>query len=205
MIIDISPTISEKTAVWPGDVKFSRTIQCSINSGANIDLSSMNTTLHIGSHVDAPSHYAKNSTTVDKLALDPYIGPCQVIRLKPSKERLIQVHEIEAKIQAKRVLIYTGSFPSHNNFNEDFRAFSPETIDYLADRGVMLIGIDTPSFDLFESKDLASHKKLWERKVCNLEGIILKDVDEGLYELIALPLKIEDADASPVRAILRSL
>ena len=79
MIIDISPTISEKLAVWPGDIPFTRSEMCSLAKGDNIDLSSMNTTLHLGAHVDAPSHYKKDAASIDQLELDAYLGPCQVI------------------------------------------------------------------------------------------------------------------------------
>ena len=205
MLIDISPVISEDTAVWPGDVKFSRSIQCSINDGANIDLSSMNTTLHIGAHVDAPSHYKKDEKSIDEVNLEAYVGPCQVIKLEKKQDRLITVEEVKGKITEKRVLFATSSFPDPNFFNEDFRSFSPELIEYLADEGVLLVGIDTPSFDLFESKELSSHKTLSKRGLLNLEGLVLSHVEEGRYELIALPLKIKNADASPVRAVLRRI
>ena len=112
--------------------------------------------------------------------------------------------EFEDKISESRVLFYTASFPDPKHFNTDFRSFSPEAIELLAKKKVKLIGIDTPSFDLFESKDLASHKKLSEHGIRNLEGLVLEGLEEAVYELIALPLKIKGADASPVRAILRS-
>ena len=204
MIIDISPTISEKLAVWPGDIPFTRSEMCSLAKGDNIDLSSMNTTLHLGAHVDAPSHYKKDAASIDQLELDAYLGPCQVIRLDPKKDRLIQPEEFISKVAERRVLFHTGSFPDPNDFNEDFRSFAPESIEALAQKNVLLIGIDTPSFDLFESKTLCSHNKLYEHNIKNIEGLVLDGVSEGRYELIALPLKIKDADASPVRAILRS-
>ena len=204
MLIDISPLISEEIAVWPGDVAFSRSEMCSIKQGDNIDLSSMTTTLHLGAHVDAPSHYKKDEESIDELNLDPYIGHCQLIKLEKKNARLIEAAEFEGKIRESRILFYTGSYPNPKNFNTDFRSFSPEAIEALAKKNVKLIGIDTPSFDLFESKDLASHKKLSEHGIRNLEGLVLEGVKEGRYELIALPLKIKGGDASPVRAILRS-
>ena len=204
MLIDISPLISEEIAVWPGDVAFSRSEMCSIKEGDNIDLSSMTTTLHLGAHVDAPSHYKKDEESIDELSLDPYIGPCQLIKLEKKDARLIEAAEFEGKIRESRILFYTGSYPNPKNFNTDFRSFSPEAIEALAQKNVKLIGIDTPSFDLFESKELASHKKLSEHGIRNLEGLVLEGIKEGTYELIALPLKIKGGDASPVRAILRS-
>src|SRR5262249_24056178 len=107
------------------------------------------------------------------------------------------------RIQAARVLIATDTFPDWQRFNAGFAALSPELVDHLHERGVVLIGIDTPSVDLFDSKDLPSHHKFLHHDMAILEGLVLKDVPDGLYELIALPLRLEGFDASPVRAILR--
>ena len=107
-------------------------------------------------------------------------------------------------IKAERVLIGTGTYPDANNFNEDFAALSPALVDQLQDEGVILVGIDTPSVDLFTSKDLPAHKRFLENEIAILEGIVLKDVPDGIYELVALPLKLIGFDASPVRSILRT-
>jgi len=100
------------------------------------------------------------------------------------------------------VLFKTGSFPNPDDFNEDFNALSPELIAELARRGVVLAGIDTPSIDLFHDKVLATHEAIARHGVMNLEGLVLKDVEPGVYQLIALPLKLVGADAAPVRAVL---
>ena len=99
----------------------------------------------------------------------------------------------------------TSTFPDPKSFNEDFAAFSPKLIEFLAKQDVKLIGIDTPSFDLFNSKDLESHQQLMKYSIRNLEGLILKGVEQGPWELIALPLKLAGFDASPVRAVLRKV
>lgn len=200
-IWDISPLITPQIAVFPGDVAYQRNVSMQIPE-QNLTLSSITTTLHLGAHVDSASHYHKEGQGVDRRALERYLGPCQVIYVSlPRGARILPEH-IKEEIQAPRVLFHTGSFPDPNHWNNDFNALSPELIEYLADRRVFTVGIDTPSVDPSDSKALESHQALYRRDVAVLEGIILNQVSPGLYTLIALPLNLKDADASPVRAIL---
>jgi arylformamidase len=113
--------------------------------------------------------------------------------------------ELPGTILAPRVLLATGTYPDPSFFNEDFAALSPELIDALAGKGVRLVGVDTPSVDRFSSKDLPSHLACLRHDIAILEGIVLREVPEGVYELVALPLKLSGFDASPVRAVLREL
>ena len=201
-IIDISPVISPRTAVWPGDVSFSQRYLCRIDEGANLDLSSINTTVHLGAHADAPSHYVGGGQGIAVRPLSMYLGPCQVVSVDvPRGQRILPAH-VTADITAPRVLFHTGTFPDPDDFNEDFVALSPELVGWLAERGVILVGIDTPSIDPFSSKALESHQAVAARDMAVLEGVILGHVADGHYTLIALPLRIEGADASPVRAVL---
>jgi arylformamidase len=108
-------------------------------------------------------------------------------------------------VMAERVLIATGTYPDPTHFNEDFAALSPEIVEHLHSEGVRLVGIDTPSVDLFESKDLPVHQACLRCDMAILEGLFLRDVPEGTYELISLPLRLVGFDASPVRAILRTI
>jgi arylformamidase len=204
-IIDISTPIEEQTAVWPGDVSFRRKISLSMEAGDHIGLSSFESTVHIGAHSDAPSHIVHGGASMERVSLDAYIGECLVLEVR-TKGLITVADVLQAKIEhwPERVLFKTGSFPDWKQFNEDFAAFSPEVIEDLADKGVRLIGIDTPSIDPFESKDLPAHHALFGRQLANLEGLILDEVQPGRYELIALPLKLIGFDASPVRAVLRS-
>ena len=200
-IIDITPTLSPRTAVWPGDVPLSRSVALSIAEGANIDLSSITTTVHVGAHTDAPSHYVAGGDDISARSLERYLGPCQVIRVDIRGARIRPEH-VADEITAPRVLFATGSFPDPEHWNEDFAALSPELIAWLHDAGVGLVGIDTPSIDPFDSKALESHQAVAERDMAILEGVVLDDVQPGQYTLIALPLPIDGADASPVRAVL---
>jgi arylformamidase len=201
-IIDISPLISERIGVWPGDVAFRRDVGLAIAEGANIDLSAIHTTVHLGAHTDAPSHYVADGVGIDRRDLDLYLGPCQVVGVDTPRGERIRPEHVTTEITAPRVLFRTGSFPDPDDFNEDFCSLSPELIDGLAAQGVRLVGIDTPSIDPFTSKDLPSHAAVARNDLAILEGVVLDQVADGTYTLVALPLRLADADASPVRAVL---
>lgn len=201
-ILDISPLISARLAVWPGDVPFRREITCAFTGGANLDLSSTHGTVHLGAHTDAPSHYHPDGVGIDARPLERYYGPCEVIRVEVARGERIRPEHLPHRPTAPRVLLHTGTFPDPEAWNNDFAALSPELVHWLADAGVQLVGIDTPSVDLFDDKALVSHQAIYARDLAVLEGIVLDAVAPGLYTLIALPLRIEGADASPVRAAL---
>ncbi|NER95620.1 MAG: hypothetical protein F6J86_17570 [Symploca sp. SIO1B1] len=203
MIYDITPLISDKIKVWPGDTSPSRDILCDLQKGDNITLSSLHTTVHLGAHADAPNHYSAQGIDIATRSLDYYLGTCQVVKVKAVRGQQILPTQIHVPIQAKRILFSTNTYPNPNLFNLDFAALSPELIEMLHKQGVITVGIDTPSIDLFASKDLPSHQAIFYYDMAVLEGLVLENVPEGCYELIALPLKLKDFDASPVRAILR--
>lgn len=204
-LIDISPPIDGTIAVWPGDTPFAQTFNAEMSAGANLTLSDIRTTLHVGAHTDAASHYVPDGEDIASRSLDYYIGPCTVVRVEvPRGERILPRHIEGKRITAPRVLFRTGTFPDPRNWNDDFASLSPELVEALHERGVILVGIDTPSVDPFESKPLEAHHALANHKIANLEGLVLEGVDEGDYELIALPLRIVGGDASPVRAVLRT-
>jgi arylformamidase len=205
MIYDISPPISERLAVWPGDTPASRDVLLDMARGDNITLSSIKATVHLGAHADAPSHYGKQAATIDQRDLGFYMGPCQVIRIRVDPGVCVTPAMLPGPIRAERVLLATGTYPDPGEFNWDFAALSPELVDHLHRQDVRLVGIDTPSVDLFDSTDLPSHRMFLKHDMAILEGLVLNDVPEGVYELIALPLRLVGFDASPVRAILRSL
>ncbi len=201
-ILDISPTLSPRLAVWPGDVAFARSVSCAMDAGAHLELSSITTTLHLGAHADAPSHYVRGGSGMASVELDAYLGPCQLVQVALPRGARIHPHHLTAAITAPRVLFRTGSFLDPEHFNTDFNSLSPELIDHLHGLGCVLVGLDTPSVDPFESKALESHQALARTGMRNLEGLVLEHAEPGFYTLIALPLKLEGADASPVRAVL---
>ncbi len=204
MIYDITPPITSALTVWPGDTPPSRELLCDIKNGDNITLSTLHATVHLGAHADAPSHYDLNAPSIEQRSLDLYLGPCQLLRLRAEHSTRIIPKALPDTIQAPRVLLATGTFPDPTVFNEDFAALSVELIDFLQEAGVRLVGLDTPSIDLFTSKDLPAHQRVLKHDMAVLEGLVLAEVPEGLYELIALPLKLVGFDASPVRAVLRT-
>jgi len=201
-LIDISPLISPDVAVWPGDVAFSRQVALDMNGGDNLTLSSITTTVHVGAHCDAPNHYAKDGVSIAERDLEPYYGRCQIVTVQVERAERILPEHIKVDIEAPRVLFKTRTFPDPNHFNEDFASLSPEVVEFLFNQGVRLVGLDTPSVDLCNDKELLSHNAIAKRDMSILEGVVLDDGMDGIYTLIALPLKLAEADASPVRAIL---
>ncbi len=205
MIYDISPPINPSLKVWPGDTPPSREVLLDMKRGDNLTLSALHATVHLGAHADAPSHYGPDAPAIDARSLDLYLGPCRVVRVQIGRGERILPAAVPGPVGAERVLLATGTFPDPNDFNEDFAALSPEIVDRLHRDGVRLVGIDTPSVDLFQSKDLPTHKACLRHDMAILEGVVLRDVPDGLYELIALPLRLVGFDGSPVRAVLRDL
>lgn len=201
-ILDITPLVSERIAVWPGDTPFSRQENLALADGDNIDLSQITTTVHLGAHTDAPSHYANGAVGIAQRPLELYCGPCQVVRVSVGLDERIRPAHVQAPIDSERVLFATGTFPDPEDWNEDFASLSAELVDWLAEQGVRLVGIDTPSIDLMQDAELESHQRVAAHDMAILEGVVLENVAAGHYTLVALPLKLEGADASPVRAVL---
>jgi len=205
-IWDISPPVAAGTPVFPGDTPYQQQWEASIAPGCPVNVSRITTTPHVGAHADAPLHYDPAGQPVGALALDPYLGPCRVIHAI-ARGPLVRWDDIEHASQGlpPRVLVRTYERMPVDRWDPQLAAFEARTIERLAELGVRLIGIDTASIDPAESKDLPSHQVIRRRGLRVLENLLLDDVPEGDYELIALPLKLMSADASPVRAILREL
>ena len=204
-LYDITPPITPSLRVWPGDTPPTREVLLDMRRGDSITLSTLHATVHLGAHADAPSHYGAGALTIDARSLDFYLGPCQLLRIPVPNGTCLRPEDVRSPITAPRVLLDTGTHPNLERFPEDFAALTPELIGWLYDRGVRLIGIDTPSVDPFSSKDLPAHRTFLKHDMAILEGLLLNDVPEGMYELIALPLRLVGFDASPVRAVLRTL
>ena len=203
-IIDISPPISVALAVWPGDTPLRREVLLDKNRGDNITLSTLHGTVHLGAHADGPNHYGNGARGIDARPLDDFLGPCQVIRVAAAPRSRIRLEDLPTPITEERVLLCTGTYPDPNDFRADFAALEPALVDQLHEFGVRLIGVDTPSVDLFDSKDLPAHHRFLVHDMAILEGLVLAGVSPGRYELFALPLRLLDFDASPVRAVLRT-
>jgi arylformamidase len=202
-IIDISPEIHSGIGVFPGDTPFKEEFLLSFENGDHLGLSKIETTVHLGAHADAPSHYSPSGESIEQLALERYFGWAQIIPVPGCRGRRILVDDIRhLPIEAPRVLFKTGSFPNPNQWNSDFASLSAELVEYLHEKGVELVGIDTPSIDPEQDKVLESHKTVARHGMSILEGIVLENVRPGVYCLVAFPLRIRGADASPLRAVL---
>jgi arylformamidase len=201
---DISPVVSPRLGVWPGDTPAERSVLLDLARGDTVTLSTLRATVHLGAHADAPSHYGLGAADIAGRSLHHYLGPCQLVRAVVPRGGRVTRAMIADPITEPRVVIATGTFPDPNHWNPDFAALDPELVDQLAAQGVVLIGIDTPSVDLQESKDLPAHRRFLAHDIAILEGLVLDHVPPGRYELIALPLRLEGFDASPIRAVLRA-
>lgn len=204
-IIDISPEIKIESPVWPGDTEFSYNWVMKMSKGKSCNVSTITTSVHIGAHTDAPFHFEPNGQTIDEVPIEKYIGKAFVIEVN-SKEKVQPKDFAHINLDGvERVLFKTKKTSPKEKFETDYVAVANETAEFLAKKGIVLVGIDTYSMDDFHSKDLKTHHILLQNGIAILEGIDLSAVEEGTYELIALPLKLKGLDASPVRAILRTL
>ena len=213
---DISPPVDERSPVFPGDTPYRQQWTATLGPGCPVNVAAVTLSPHVGAHADAPLHYDPEGAAIGQLDLAPYLGPCRVIRARglpapgePGEgERLIRWPQIEHAVDATlppRVLLRTCDRAPLERFDAGLAAFAPETVERLADLGVQLIGIDSASIDPAASKSLPSHQVVRRRGLRVLENLLLDEVSEGDYELIALPLRWTAADASPVRAVLRAL
>ena len=203
---DISPPVHAGSPVFPGDTVYSQRWSAVLGPSCPVNVSALTLSPHVGAHADAPLHYDADGAAVGALALEPYLGRCRVIHAigrGPLVEWAHLAHAL-ADLPA-RVLVRTYARAPVDRFDDALAAFAADTIERLADAGVRLVGIDTASIDPAASKDLPSHQAVRRRGLRVLENLLLDDVPEGDYELIALPLKLTTADASPVRAVLREL
>ncbi|GAP33802.1 arylformamidase [Piscinibacter sakaiensis] len=202
---DISPPLHAATPPFPGDTPYTQSWAARIGPGCPVNVSALGFSPHLGAHADAPLHYADGAPAVGLLDLAPFLGLCRVIHALDAGP-LVHPRQLAHAADGlpPRVLVRTAR-TAPTAWSTDFSAFAAETIDWLADRGVRLVGIDSQSVDPADSKALPSHQRLLARDLRVLENLVLDAVPPGDYELIALPLKLVEADASPVRAVLRAL
>jgi arylformamidase len=207
MLYDITRTVSPATAVWPGDSPFSLVRQWELARGASVNLTTLQLSPHTGSHADAWFHYVPNSAYPATMPLDAYLGPARVVTVT-RRDGPLTSDDFPAGSLAgvQRLLVHShvSDLPD-DQWPDEFPYVSPVLIAALAADGCRLIGLDSPSFDALDSTELPGHHALYAHGMVNLECLRLAGVPDGDYELIALPLKLDGACGSPVRAVLRTL
>jgi arylformamidase len=203
-IHDISRPIRTGMPVWPGDTAAEFTLVATIPAGSSCNVGRLLLSVHSGTHGDAPFHYNQGGAKMDELPLDTYVGPARVVDIRGHAivtPALLSAVDFSG---TPRVLFKSDSWPDPTVFPADWPLMTPDLPAWLAARGVRLVGLDVPSVDHLKSKDMAIHHALDAARILILENLDLRDVEPGVYELIALPLKIHGGDGSPIRAVLRT-
>jgi arylformamidase len=206
-LIDISQTLRPDLPVWPGDTAFSLERTWALSESCPVNVARLTLSTHTGAHADAPLHYDSAGKDCAHVALAPYIGPCRVVDAR-NAGTLVSIDAILHAVHPPcppRILLRTYAAFPHDAWRSDWSSIDAALIEALHRRGVCLIGVDAPSLDPQDSKSMEAHHAVRAAGMAILEGLVLDHVVPGDYELIALPLKIANADASPVRAVLRTL
>ena len=206
---DISPPMAPGMPVWPGDTPFDITPRWQIGPDGPVNVSRLSMSTHTGAHADSPLHYDANGVDSADSPLAPYLGPCRLIDVsghaRPGQAVVPAWLGERLRDCPPRIVLRTYAAAPPSGWDGHYCPIAPATIDLLAAHGVALIGTDTPSLDPETSKTMDAHHRVRTHRMSILEGLVLTGVPEGDYELIALPLKLVAADASPVRAVLRAL
>ncbi len=206
-LYDISRTIAPDTAVWPGDSPFSIEQLYDMREGASVNLTTLTLSPHTATHADAPWHTSAEGAHPAALDLSLYLGAAHVVHVT-RRHGGITPADLGgfAPDRVERLLLRTwcSDLPD-DRWPDDFPYPTVELIDWMVARGGVLLGVDMPSVDAFDSTDLPGHARLRAHGMANLELLALGGVPEGRYELIALPLKLDGVCGSPVRAVLREL
>jgi arylformamidase len=204
-LIDITRPVRSGIAVWPGDAPFRMDWTMRVADGASVNLSELHLSAHTGTHADAPFHVADDGRRIGEIPLEAYIGEALVVDATGwTSIGLDRIERLLQEERPERVLFRTGCWHGSDEFPERFPPIEPDAARAMAAAGVRLVGTDAPSVDPFDSTELATHHVFRHAGIVNLENLLLDHVPPGRYELIALPLRLEEACGSPVRAVLRA-
>jgi arylformamidase len=207
MIYDITRTISQDTYVWPGVSAPKITPVLRLADGASVNLTALQISPHTGTHVDAYFHYETEGDYAALMPLEAYIGHARVVTIAKQDGPLFPEDFAHISlVGAERLLIHSSvSDRADHEWPPNFPYLSVRLIEWLASLDICLVGLDSPSVDALDSTELMCHHALYRYKMVNIENLFLRGVPDGDYELVALPLKLDLACASPVRAVLRTL
>ena len=204
-VYDVTVTLRAGMPTWDGEPgPDCRPIKRIGVDGEAAQVSILTLGTHTGTHVDAPSHFIPGAMSVDQLPIDALVGPCLVVEVASGPR--IEPADLETVVGgARRILIKTasGDFWSEPELRRDFVALAPASAAWLVARGVLLVGIDYLSIDPFDAEPASAHLTLLGAGVVILEGLDLRGVPVGEYDLAALPLKVAGADGAPARVVLR--
>lgn len=202
MWIDITQTLTNDIAHWPEDTPFSFEVPATKQDTGSVNIGKVTTSTHIGTHIDAPFHFDDRGETVEALDINRYIGEATIIEVYNQNqitEALLSEYDIKGTI----LLVKTQQSYEPGVFPEEVPVLTEEAVNYISSIGIKLFGIDVPSVDDIDSKDLKIHHTLYENDIMIIENVVLEEAPGGYYDFIALPLKIEGADGSLVRAAVR--
>lgn len=214
-LIDISPPVAPGAPVWPGDAEFELASRWSLGAGDSVTVGTVTTTTHIGAHIDGPSHVIAGAPSVAEIPIEACVGACLVVDVSDLVVRGRSPHgpapadAVRGRVEqagagpVERLLLRHYVTPNRS-WDGELPGVDPELMAWFGDQGGRLMGIDLASFDPAESKDLPAHRAGIARGIVLLEGLDLSAAPAGPAELIALPLPWQGADASPVRAVLRT-
>ncbi|MFD6508170.1 arylformamidase [Bacillus sp. NPDC060175] len=203
--IDISQPLNNDIATWPGDTPFSYEVSWSKEDSGSVNVGKLTMSIHTGTHIDAPFHFDNDGKKVLDLDIQVYVGAARVIDvsgLESIGKKELERFNLEG---VERLLLRTSSHGKAQEFPEKTPYLRADIAPFLADKGIRLIGVDVPSVDPLDDKELAAHHQLFKHGIHILENVVLDHVADGDYELIALPLALTDADGSPVRAVIRPI
>lgn len=203
--IDISQPLTNDIGVWPGDTPFNFKLSFTKEQTGSVNIGRFTTSVHTGTHIDAPYHFDENGAKVHELDINLYAGRARVVDVTGCD--MIGREELEgfALEGVERLLLKTTDGRDLSRFPEKYAILRDNIGPFLKEKGILLLGTDGPSVDAVDSKTMDAHHSLNDNGVYILENIVLSEVEPGDYELIALPLAIEGADGSPVRAVLKPL
>ncbi|WP_033541857.1 cyclase family protein [Planococcus sp. CAU13] len=200
-IFDISMELNLQTPEWPGDRPFEYALSVTKEQSGSVNIGEIKTSTHMGTHIDAPFHYDDHGLKVEELPLEVYLSTAQVIDVQGlegiGKESLPEPDE-----GVTAILLKTCSWKDRTKFPDMWPVFSNSIAEWMAEKKIRLLGVDVPSVDPENSKELPMHHAMNANQRFILEGIVLDHIEPGVYQLSALPLNIKGAEGSPVRAVL---